>query len=1282
MSNPLPFLPVYEPSTTTTANFSPFHLTSGDGDPEFVERSQVLVGNFGVSTVAFDPYEELLWMGNQGGHITSYYGESMQRYTSFQVHATDIVRQILPIESGILALTPTQLRHQLRRGIPQATYRSEFMYDMLTMIELAPNRVVLGGNQENLLELDLATMTEANSTFAGENGCAVLRLQKHYLCAGDAYGQIALRDPVSLRVEHILKPHSGSLSDFDIEGNYLISCGFSQGCGTLALDRSLLVHDLRMLRPVAPIQIAIEPQLLRVLPLRCSRMAVVSPMGELQIVDTVELSKPRVCMYQINTGGSQCLTFDISGSSQAMAFGDQSGHVNLISSVAALPEAQFNAFSRETEFADPVEPLPIIPLSDETFPLASIPLPHLVTGDKWLSDWPAQLMEYRYRRQKPLDPELLQNMKMKGPIGYAPNPRTTIRNQAPYVFEGSGLSNFSSLPHHHSSLHHHHHHHQSNLRQATDTNIRPIPKKYRKVEVKYSKLGCQDFDFEQHNATPFAGLEANLPNAYCNAMLQVLYFTNTFRWAVFAHTCTKEFCLACELSFLFHMLDRSRNTPCQASNFLRAFRTIPEASALGLILNDRSVTPNLMSLIQNWNRFMLYQVHYELVQTRRTMKAIPIDFKYVEDEFPGLAKVKKEKKAAAREKERCKFSLLDSGLERGGGSGGGTAGGGENGSGGENGGGGGNEESEVSDLFGTHLTCTYRCLKCGEEKTQNKIWLVSNLVYPPVDCHVPFAQILKQSLTIEKTLQTWCESCKKYSPTNQYTKVSRLPKLLTVNCGLDNDKDLDFLKAMTTTGEQAASGGGGGTGGAVKVDPTTLKLCRYGVNCSRVDCRFMHPDRRAAESTTTTASSSSASSSMPATPTAQQKANTWFPLEFHMEIVQDGKLEVTLPEEVEVEEEDVNDKQEEKKETVKKEEEEAATPSTTEADSSNKTAKNYKLSAVVCQIDDGTTKNLVSLIHVDHRYHSARLPEAEHEKYVDGQWYIFNDFSISPVPMQEAVWFTLDWKVPCVLYYTSTELFNVEDSQLVDHSGIDPFTREATNKENAAATATTSTATNACCPLSPSEMPKRGDLVAMDAEFVTLNPEENEIRADGKTATLKPSHMSVARITCIRGSGAKEGVPFMDDYISTSEEVVDYLTKFSGIKPGDLDANLSNKSLTTLKNSYQKLRYLADNGVVFVGHGLQNDFRVINMVVPQTQVIDTVHLFYLQHQRMVSLRFLAWHFLGIKIQSVTHDSIEDARTALQLYKHYKVLEEEGKVPAELARLYEVGKKLSWRVPEE
>nr|CAI5821005.1 unnamed protein product [Callosobruchus analis] len=270
--------------------------------------------------------------------------------------------------------------------------------------------------------------------------------------------------------------------------------------------------------------------------------------------------------------------------------------------------------------------------------------------------------------------------------------------------------------------------------------------------------------------------------------------------------------------------------------------------------------------------------------------------------------------------------------------------------------------------------------------------------------------------------------------------------------------------------------------------------------------------------------------------------------------------------------------------------------------------RRYSLSAVVCYVNDQSSpdkRNLVAIIKVPEMYIKEKV-----EPCTDGgKWYLFNDFSICEVPAHEAVWFSLDWKVPCVLYYAAQgDVFN-EDACIARSGGTSGIT---------------------FTPLNDNEKLKSGDLVAMDAEFVTLNQEEAEVRSDGKLSTVKPSQMSVLELLASGGTDGKlEGTPFIDDYISTQEQVVDYLTKFSGIKPGDLDANFSSKHLTTLKSTYTKLRYLQDSGVIFVGHGLKNDFR-----------------------------------------SVLQKNL------------YKELEKDNKVGEALADLYETGKMLNWKVPED
>lgn len=122
--------------------------------------------------------------------------------------------------------------------------------------------------------------------------------------------------------------------------------------------------------------------------------------------------------------------------------------------------------------------------------------------------------------------------------------------------------------------------------------------------------------------------------------------------------------------------------------------------------------------------------------------------------------------------------------------------------------------------------------------------------------------------------------------------------------------------------------------------------------------------------------------------------------------------------------------------------------------------------------------------------------------------------------------------------------------------------------------------------------------------------------------------MALARVSVVRGEGPKQGTPFIDDFIAMvneNEKVVDYLTEYSGIEPGDLDPYSSKHGgLVTRETSYKRLWLLLNLGCIFVGHGLHNDFRAVNIHVPDTQVIDTSRLYYLpEYRRYLSLKF--WH---------------------------------------------------------
>ena len=120
-------------------------------------------------------------------------------------------------------------------------------------------------------------------------------------------------------------------------------------------------------------------------------------------------------------------------------------------------------------------------------------------------------------------------------------------------------------------------------------------------------------------------------------------------------------------------------------------------------------------------------------------------------------------------------------------------------------------------------------------------------------------------------------------------------------------------------------------------------------------------------------------------------------------------------------------------------------------------------------------------------------------------------------------------------------------------------------------------------PLDPGrERPGPDMIVGIDTEFVSLKQPEIQINADGEREMIRPMSHALARVSVVRGQGEKEGEAFMDDYITIREPIVDYLTVYSGISPGDLDPRTSRHNLVPLKVAYKKLWVMVNLGCKFL----------------------------------------------------------------------------------------------------
>jgi PAB-dependent poly(A)-specific ribonuclease subunit 2 len=333
----------------------------------------------------------------------------------------------------------------------------------------------------------------------------------------------------------------------------------------------------------------------------------------------------------------------------------------------------------------------------------------------------------------------------------------------------------------------------------------------------------------------------------------------------------------------------------------------------------------------------------------------------------------------------------------------------------------------------------------------------------------------------------------------------------------------------------------------------------------------------------------------------------------------------------------------------------------------------YDLVGLVSEIDipEHQKPHLVSFVNIS---------LSDREPAEKPRWHLFNDFLVTEVDRDEALRFTQPWKQPCVLAFQVRDTNHaVDDSWKKSLDTTLLFREWSLNGGHQVDT---------CRNLSETEKPQTGTPVALDTEFVDLEKAEIDVKADGSQEMVRPNKSGLARVSVLRAAGIDEGVPFIDDYITIREPIVDYVTQYSGIKPGDLDPRTSEHNLVPLKAAYKKLWLLLNLGCVFVGHGLASDFRKINIQVPKSQTVDTQYLFFHPGKnRRLSLRYLAWAVFKEYIQEEPttdtiqgHDSIEDARMAMRLWKKFQEYEDAGISAQMLEEIFREGQKLGFRPP--
>jgi len=133
----------------------------------------------------------------------------------------------------------------------------------------------------------------------------------------------------------------------------------------------------------------------------------------------------------------------------------------------------------------------------------------------------------------------------------------------------------------------------------------------------------------------------------------------------------------------------------------------------------------------------------------------------------------------------------------------------------------------------------------------------------------------------------------------------------------------------------------------------------------------------------------------------------------------------------------------------------------------------------------------------------------------------------------------------------------------------------------------------------------------------------------------------LARVSIVNHFGNQ----IYDTFVKPREHVTDYRTAVSGVRPNDLiDA-------PEFLDVQQKVSDILQRRIV-VGHAVHHDLKVLMLNHPRKLIRDTSKYKPFKAQnggRTPSLKKLCEKFIGVKVQTGEHSSVQDAQAAVRLY---------------------------------